>query len=586
MGEYICFLEEIDADSIPLVGGKGANLGELVRAKLPVPMAFCVNTLAYRRLIEASSLLAPILRVLEGLDYDDAADIETRAASIREMIIAAEVPADIDAEVRSAYARLESQLGENVLVSVRSSATAEDLPGTSFAGQQDTYLNIQGAEAVINHVQRCWASLWTDRAVSYRHRQGFKHEDVLLAVVVQQMFPSEVAGVMFTANPVTSNPDEIFLNTSWGLGEAIVSGRVNPDQYIIKKSGLTITDRQIHEKLVMTVRDPDGHGSAEVAVPPDLRPAETLADEKIRELCEVGLRIEDHYGFPQDIEWGYAQGRFAILQSREITAADIDFREGMEAWQTPKAFAELTNERWVWSRAYSDELQTGPSTPCMYSRAQPHRIRTKFLALEYMGITEFAGYSSEQFWDMPLFRWYGARAYYNTSLEKEWIRLFIPPFARDDIALSAFPEEQREEIANMPFNWLRFMRILLKLELTHPKRSLLGSTHFLYENFDNWIDHANAVWADFDMESASVREIFATMAKANETNELEPNVALPFNFYLYVLPHGLQRLCELWCDDENAPDLRPPGRRSSKPQRPIRTTRCGSSPARSNSRLC
>jgi pyruvate,water dikinase len=357
---------------------------------------------------------------------------------------------------------------------------------------------------------------------------------------------------MFTANPVTSNTGEIILNTSWGLGEAIVSGKVNPDQYIIDKEPLAIRDKTIHEKLVMTVRQEDGQGSAEVEVPEELRSVETLPDEQIRELSQIGLRIEEHYGFPQDIEWGYSKGRFAILQSREVTAADIDFREGLEVWQTPKAIAELTDERWVWSRGLSDEWFTGPSTPYFYSGVGPLLTRMKLIALEFMGVTEFAGYTSEHYWDMPLTRWYGARAYYNTFFEREWIRLFIPPFARDDVALSPFPEEEREEIRNMPFDWLRFFWILLRLEFTHPRQSLLGSTHRFYEEFENCIRHADAVWADFDMESASVKEIFATAARANEGNILEDNTSLTFNFYLYVVPQGLAKLCELWCDDENA----------------------------------
>jgi len=552
MGKYTCNLDEIDSRSISLVGGKGANLGELTRAKLPVPTAFCVTTVAYRQLIEANSLLDPILAALEGLDYDDATEIEHRAVKIREMIVAADTPAGIDAEIRDAYARLESQLGQDVLVSVRSSATAEDLPGMSFAGQQDSYLSIHGADAVIDHVKRCWASLWTDRAISYRNRQGFRHEDVLLAVVVQEMFPSEVAGVMFTANPITSNPKEIFLNTSWGLGEAIVSGRVNPDQYIVDGDSLAIKDKELNEKLLMSVQREDGQGSMEVDVPKGKRSIETLADERIRELCEIGKQIEDHYGFPQDIEWGYSQGAFAILQSREITAADIDFHEGMEAWQTPAALAELTNERWVWSRAYSDELQTGPSTPLFYTFAQPHRIRTKLLALEYVGIDDFAGYKSENYDDIPLFRWYGARAYYNTAIEKEWIRIFIPPFARDEVALLPFPEEEREEIKNMPFDWWKFCKMMVKLEFEHPTRSLLGSPHFLFDNFETWIDRADDAWKDYDFEGATrVMDLFVNLAKGRDGNQLEENVALPFNFYLYVLPHGLAKLCEMWCGDED-----------------------------------
>ena len=553
MGEYTCVLEAIDSGSIPIVGGKGALLGELTRAGLPVPRAFIVSTPAYRRHVESNSLPGPILTLLDGLDPDDVAELARRARSIRERIIAADTPGDVAGAVRTAYGQLESELGRDVQVSVRSSATAEDLPGMSFAGQQDTYLNIHGADAVLEHVKRCWASLWTDRAISYRHKQGFQHEDVLLAVVVQEMFPSEVSGVMFTANPVTSNPKQIFLNTSWGLGEAVVSGRVDPDQYIVDKDSLEIVEKKIHEKQVMTVRNDAAQGSCEVDVPEDLRSVEALGDDQIAELSRIGLRIEEHFGFPQDIEWGYSKGRFAILQSREVTAADIDLHEGMEAWQTPKALAELTKERWVWSRAYSDELQTGPSTPLMYTFAQPHRIKTKLLALEFAGIRNFAGYDADDYLDMPLFRWYGARAYYNTSLEKEWIRIFIPPFARDEAALLPFPEEEREEIRNMPFDWLGFARMLVKLEFTHPTRSLLGSTHYLYDNFETWVDRANEVWNEYDIESAnSVRELFLTLLRGREGNELDENVALPFNFYLYVLPHGLKKLCEMWCDDEDA----------------------------------
>jgi pyruvate,water dikinase len=189
----------------------------------------------------------------------------------------------------------------------------------------------------------------------------------------------------------------------------------------------------------------------------------------------------------------------------------------------------------------------------MYTFAQPHRIKTKLLALEFAGNRDFAGYESENYLDMPLFRWYGARAYYNTSLEKEWIRIFIPPFARDEAALLPFPEEEREEIRNMPFDWLGFLRMLVKLEFTHPTRSLLGSTHYLYDNFETWVDRANEVWNDYDIESASsVTELFLTLLRGREGNELDENVALPFNFYLYVLPHGLKKLCEMWCDDEDA----------------------------------
>lgn len=534
------------------MGGKGANLGELRRVGLPVPPAFCVTTSAYRRHLEDHALFAPIREALAAVDYGDPTGIERSARAIRERILAAPVSEAVRAEIRTAYARLSAPRSDEPLVSVRSSATAEDLPGASFAGQHDTYLNVLGAEAVVEHVRRCWASGWTARAIAYRERQGFRDEPVWIAVVVQQMFPSEVAGVLFTANPITSNPDELLLNSSWGLGEAVVAGRVDPDQHRVEKRTLAIREKDIRDKRLMVVRGDEGGGSREVAVPEELRRREALSDERVRELCEIGRRIEAHFGFPQDVEWGFAQGRFAILQSREITGADLDCPEGMEAWQTPAARAELTSERWTWSRAYSDELQTGPSTPLMYTFAQPHRIKTRLLALEYAGFTEFAGHPAERWADIPYFRWYGARAYYNTYFEREWMRIFIPPFARDDVALLPFPEEEREEIRKMPFDWLRFLRMLVRIEIRHPTRSLLGSTHTLYKNFERWVEHANAVWEATDIESAgSVGELFGTLLRGREGNELDENVALPFNFYLYVLPHALRRLCARWCGDED-----------------------------------
>lgn len=544
MPRYTASLNEIDASSISLVGGKGANLGELTSAGLPVPGAFCVTTEAYRRFIGANDLQQPILSALGGLDYGDVLELERRAAGIRSAIMAAAVPADISAAIREAYAALEADLGGNVSVSVRSSATAEDLPGTSFAGQQDTYLHIAGIDAVLERVKRCWASLWTDRAISYRHRQGFAHDDVLLAVVVQEMFPSEVAGVMFTANPITGDTREIFLNTSWGLGEAIVSGRVNPDQYIVLKDGYAIKERVINQKLVMTARRDDGIGSIETEVPGHLRGAETLTEAQIRELAEIGKRIERHYGFPQDIEWGFSQGRFAILQSREVTAADIDFPEGMEAWQTPGALAGLYDERWTWSRAYSDEVQTGPSSPYFYSILERGMTMIKWNMLEFTDTEEWLGYTRENFRDMPLYRWYGARAYYNAQFERERIRRFIPPFARDDAALWPFPVGEREEIRNMPFNWMKFIQLIVRLHVTRPKVALLNTPKQVFDNLKRWTDYTQSVWDQLDLEMASVKEIFATEIRAVGDSEFGANVTLPFTIYLFVLPAALRTLCD------------------------------------------
>ena len=551
MEPLIRTLEQVDARSLALVGGKGANLGELVAAGVPVPPGFCVTTVAYQRFLTANSLLGPLTAILATIDYDEPAGIEASAASIRALLMAAPIPADIEAEVVAAYAALEARVGGAVTVSVRSSATAEDLPGTSFAGQQDTYLHLSGAATVVDAVKRCWASLWTGRAVAYRHAQGFAHESVLLAVVVQEMFPSEVSGVLFTANPVTSNPGELFVNASWGLGEAVVSGHVNPDQLIVAKRSLEIVDRQVNDKLVMTVPHESGQGSATASVPDDRRTVQALPDDLVRDLCAIAQRIEDHYGFPQDIEWGYAGGRFAILQAREITGANLDFGHELETWKTPRALADMYDERWVWSRAYSDEVQTGPSTPSFYTYLQLGMTHLKAAALRMTWTPEWLGYTPETFLDVPYFRWYGARAYYNLTFERERIRRFIPPFARDDAALWPFPDHERDEVRALPFDWNEFMALLWRLHTEAYDVSLLGTTRIVYENLERWTDDEDEFWQAFDLEGSSVEQIFAGQLASRHGSRFGENVILPFTIYLYVLPGALKTLCAAWLGDSD-----------------------------------
>ena len=542
-------LDQVDASSVALVGGKCANLGELVGAGVPVPEAFCVTTVAYRRFLAENQLPTRIVAILGTIDYENPTGIEQCASAIRALLMAAPIPADIEREIISAYEALEVRLGAGVSVSVRSSATAEDLPGTSFAGQQDTYLHMSGSAGVVDAVKRCWASLWTGRAVAYRHVQGFAHESVLLAVVVQEMFPSEVSGVMFTANPVTSNPRQFFLNTSWGLGEAVVSGQVNPDQLIVAKGSLHVVDRQINDKLVMTAPHESGQGSSTVAVPEERRRVQSLPDDLVRELCQIGQRIEDHYGFPQDIEWGHANGRFAILQAREITGANLDFSDGLELWKTPAAFAEMYDEKHVWSRAFSDEVQTGPSTPSFYTYLQLGMTRLKSAALRMTWTEEWAGLTPDTFLDFPYFRWYGARAYYNLTFERERVRRFIPPFARDEAALWPFPDSERDEIRNLPFDWTEFMALLRRLHDETYDVSLVGSTRIIYENLERWTDDEDTYWRAFDLDHASVEEIFAAQIASRVGSRFGENVILPFTVYLFVLPAALQTLCAAWFDD-------------------------------------
>lgn len=553
MAERItCTLSEIDARDLNLVGGKGANLGELTGAGIPVPPAFVVTTVAYQRFIAEAGLADPIGRLLEAIDHDEPATVESRAADIRRVIDAAGMPEAIASSIAAAYADLARSTGdEEPAVSVRSSATAEDLPGASFAGQQDTYLHIVGSAAVVAAVKRCWASLWTARAISYRHTRGFDHDSVLLAVVVQHMFPSQVSGVLFTANPVTSNPDEYFLNASWGLGEAVVSGHVNPDQLIIAKGKYEFVERQINDKLAMTVPRPDGQGSREVPVPTDLQSRPALTDEQAIELCEIAQRIEDHYGFPQDIEWGLADGRIAILQAREITGANLDFGSELELYKTPKARAEMYDKRWVWSRAYSDEVQTGPSTPSFYTYLQGGMTFLKANALKMTFTEEWLGYTPETFLDFPFFRWYGARAYYNLTFERERIRRFIPPQARDEAALWPFPQHEREEIRDMPFDWQEFLSLLWRLHSESHDVSLLGTTRVVYDHLERWTNEEDAFWQRFDFTNKTVEEIFAAQLESRKGSRFGENVVLPFTIYIYALPPAFRWLCNEWLGDND-----------------------------------
>ena len=319
---YICWFQDISAAQPGQVGGKGANLGELTRAGLPVPPGFCVAASAYQDYLKATHLDQVIEAVLAEIDLDDRLDVERKSAQIRDAIIAHPLLPEIASQVTDSYHQLlrenEGRLQPHVSLAVRSSATAEDQAGASFAGQLDTYLNVRGAASLLEHVQKCWTSLWTDRVVSYIARQGLDHRSVSMSVVVQAMIPSEVSGVLFTANPVTGDSGEVVINASWGLGEAIVSGLVSPDTITVRKCDGQIISQQIGAKELMVRYAADG-GTEESPVPENLRASSALIDSQVAELLELGNKIEAHYGKPQDIEWGYCNGRSYLLQSRPIT---------------------------------------------------------------------------------------------------------------------------------------------------------------------------------------------------------------------------------------------------------------------------
>ncbi|WP_297501773.1 phosphoenolpyruvate synthase [Thermococcus sp.] len=366
MSEYrfIRWFEELGKEDVPLVGGKGANLGELTNAGIPVPPGFCVTAEAYKYFVNnvkvskeqikelmgekaETGVLAEVLAaapeeprplqdwimdIVSRTNVDDSRELLDNTALIRELIDSMPMPEEIKTEVLDAYHKLcqrfnkNPEKGEFIYVAVRSSATAEDLPEASFAGQQETYLDVYGDDDLLENVRKCWASLWTARATFYRAKQGFDHRKVYLSAVVQKMVNSETSGVMFTANPVTNDRNEIMINGAWGLGEAVVSGAVTPDEYIVEKGTWKIKEKYIAKKEVMYVRNPEtGKGTVLVKVADYLGPEyvekQVLTDEQIIEVAKMGAKIEEHYQYPQDIEWAYDKddGKLYIVQSRPIT---------------------------------------------------------------------------------------------------------------------------------------------------------------------------------------------------------------------------------------------------------------------------
>jgi pyruvate,water dikinase len=310
---YVLGLQEIDQTQVGVVGGKGAQLGELSRTEgISVPAGFCVTTDAFRRVMAEAPSIDDRLTRLSRLNPDDREAVRTLSAEIRRTLEGIAIPEDLAAAITGALARL----GEQAAYAVRSSATAEDLPTASFAGQQDTYLNVIGPAAILQHVSRCWASLFTERAVTYRLRNGFDHGMVQMAVVVQQMFFSHAAGILFTADPITGNRKVAVVEASFGLGEALVSGLVNADAYKVRDG--EIVAKAVATKQLAINALPAG-GTQEQAIDPARQEQPALTDAQVVQLAQLGRRIEAHFGCPQDIEWCLADDAFQIVQSRPIT---------------------------------------------------------------------------------------------------------------------------------------------------------------------------------------------------------------------------------------------------------------------------
>ena len=313
MHTYTLSFTKISKQDLPQVGGKGANLGELSKINnVKVPPGFCITTEAYQYFVTTSPMLAGFLDQLNDLSVEDSDTVQLLGQRIRQHMESLPVPEEIRRQIGQAW----QETGRDYAYAVRSSATAEDLPGASFAGQQDTYLNIQGIDAIEDHVRKCWASLFSDRAIVYRSRNGFDHKKVLLAVVIQRMVFPEVSGIMFTADPVNGNRKVVSIDAGFGLGEALVSGMVTADLYKVKDN--KILTKQIGDKKIAIYAAPEG-GTRERALLDEMPKCQALTDEQVLTLAAIGKHIEQYFASPQDIEWCLADSIFYVVQSRPIT---------------------------------------------------------------------------------------------------------------------------------------------------------------------------------------------------------------------------------------------------------------------------
>jgi pyruvate,water dikinase len=336
--DFVLWFKDLGKEDIPFVGGKCANLGELVgRIGVPVPNGFAVSANAYQVFLKRTNADKTIEALLSDMDMDDMESLQDISGKIRKHVESLSMPDEIEKAILKAYQKLCEQAGKkDVSVAVRSSATAEDLPGASFAGQQDTFLNVT-QKNLISNIKKCWSSLFTPRAIVYRKEKGFSHSGVLISVAVQELIFSQASGVMFTLEPVSGAKDKVVINASWGLGEAIVSGQVTPDEYVVEKRNFQILEKNVVKKERQIVSDKKG-STKWATVPQKLQKRSALSDKAIIRLARYGVQIENHYGTPQDIEWAVDEkGRIFILQARPETVHGV---EGKIKSEERKEFVE------------------------------------------------------------------------------------------------------------------------------------------------------------------------------------------------------------------------------------------------------
>jgi rifampicin phosphotransferase len=539
-----------------LVGGKGANLGFCAQAGFDVPPGFIITTDAYTEFLQATGLDRVIAEAMSTADYADSDDLEARTSQIRDAIKATSFPAALSAQISQEYAAL----GDTPLVAVRSSGSAEDLAEASFAGLHDTYLYVSGPDAVVDAVKDCWASLWTGRATAYRHNNGFDDiAAIKMAVVVQLMVDSEIAGVMFTGNPMSTDTTEIVISASWGLGEAVVQGIITPDEYVVKHADLRIKDRTLGTKERRFVRDPIGYGTVLEDVPGSQRAVFCLSDEQIAAVADLGRRIQAHYDeLPQDVEWAFANDNLYLLQARPITGVDFSWEADADAWSTAEDDDDI-----LWTRGFA-ELWTGAKSPLYYqwgaecSAKGYHAVGNIFGIKELMGpsLTN-GGLDANRPASMRVFKYYKGECYYNTAVEKiihtRTTLPFLRAFEASDFAWVT--PAQRDEIMATPFNYRDYIHGIVHGALVEPRSGFWEYQKVLQKYIDDHTEPGNE-WSCVtlpDLPPLSDDELKQTLSRFwDEVTRYTTWITIPFFVWVPTVYSLLRYMIENWYTGDNA----------------------------------
>ncbi|MGA1870706.1 MAG: PEP/pyruvate-binding domain-containing protein [bacterium] len=452
MGPFIKNFSEITHRESDVVGSKGKHCALLAQAGFPVPSGFCITAHAYREFINHSGLVHEINAVLRRADLSERGSLVQCSSRLRQLFLENDIPADITTCVLDEYRRLAEDTYQTPYVAVRSSATAEDSPSLSFAGQYDTFLNVSGEADLSYCIKQCWASLFSERAMAYCFKNHIDPASVSMGVVIQQMVFPTVAGVLFTAHPTTFDQDEIIINANWGLGESVVSGRVSPDEYSIDKKNLTITRRTIADKRVMTVCQDGKVGNS--AVPLEKREQQCLSDEQLYRLCKICTRIEACFDSPQDIEWGYVKDQLYILQSRPITT----LHQGGPPlpsilWGHPMIRELFKDKVVLWSNWNVGEMMPYPLTPLSWSYLSDiifPALHEKFFCMSrhsplypYNSLIDLI--NGRPYWNMNLLYahpFYGVIfKFFLHKIDSKAGSLFTPLYRKGELQLPHFPKK-------------------------------------------------------------------------------------------------------------------------------------------------